>query len=394
MSYGNGYSDNGASPYAQQAPSPGYPQSPPYDNGRAMGRDSYGGQNVEMESLAQNGMQPGQQADPNFILNSCRDIDYRIEATSSFITRLQTLRNRVGSELDQGIIAADLANISSESSVAFKSLINEISSLKRMPESGSPRNQPQIGRVQRKLKGQMEQYKAKEMEFEHAVRDQMRREYRIVNAEATEEEVNAAVPNAEPQQMFQQALMTSNRQGQANTTLNAVRQRNEAIKKIERDIIEIAELFSQMENLVVQQEAAVVNIEMKGEEVVENLDKGVQQMDTAIVSARSRNRKKWYCLGIVVIIVAIIAIVLAVHFTNSSKNNNDNKAAKRSIPTIGTARVVPGTDFTTSDRLVVPGASFLESKIVVPGQQWSEGKAVVPGVEFTRVVRKWKKFVA
>ncbi|RAL58898.1 hypothetical protein DID88_009318 [Monilinia fructigena] len=335
--YGNGYGNGGANPYAQQA-STGYPQSPQYDNGAAMGRDSYGGQNVEMESLAQNGSVPGQQADPNFILNSCRDIDYRIEATSSFITRLQTLRNRVGSELDQGTIARDLANISSESSVAFKSLINEISSLKRMPESGR----------------QMEQYKAKEMEFEHAVRDQMRREYRIVNAEATDEEVNAATR-------------------QANTTLNAVRQRNEAIKKIERDIIEIAELFSEMENLVVQQEAAVVNIEMKGEEVVENMDKGVQQIDTAIVSARSRNRKKWYCLGIVVIIVAIIAIVLAVHFTSQSKSSDSNTTTKRSV------------DFVESNRLVIPGASFTETKIMVPGQQWSEDKAIVP----VRTLRLW-----
>lgn len=252
-----------------------------------------------MASLAQNGSQPGEQMDPNYILNACRDIDYRIEATNQFINDLEKLKNRVGNELDQGVIARDLDGIATDSGTAFKSIINEISRLKRMPESGSPRNQPQIGRVQRKLKGNMEAYKAKEMAFEHAVRDQMRREYRIVNAEATEEEVNAAVPNAEPQQMFQQALMTSNRQGQANTTLNAVRQRNEAIKKIEQDIIQIAELFSEMENLVVQQEAAVVNIEMKGEEVVENMDKGVQQIDTAIVSARSRNRKKWYCLGIV-----------------------------------------------------------------------------------------------
>lgn len=252
-----------------------------------------------MASLAQNGMQPGEQSDPNYILNACRDIDYQIEAANEYINELDRLKNRVGNELDQGVIARDLAGIASDSSTAFKGIINEISRLKRMPESGSPRNQPQIGRVQRKLKGTMDQYKAKEMAFEHAVRDQMRREYRIVNAEATEEEVNAAVPNAEPQQMFQQALMTSNRQGQANTTLNAVRQRNEAIKKIEQDIIQIAELFSEMENLVVQQEAAVVNIEMKGEEVVENMDKGVQQMDTAIVSARSRNRKKWYCLGLV-----------------------------------------------------------------------------------------------
>ncbi|APA07436.1 hypothetical protein sscle_02g022060 [Sclerotinia sclerotiorum 1980 UF-70] len=391
MSYGNyGGGDN---PYAQQA-SPGYPQSPPYDNGAAMGRDSYGGQNLEMASLAQNGSQPGQQYDPNAILNRCRQIDIDIDDNARGIAALESLRSRINGEVDQGGITRDLEDISSQTMSQHRNLIEELRKIKLMPDAGSDMNTKQIGRVQRKLKKTMDEFNAKEQQIKNAVRDQMRREYRIVNADATEEEVAAAVPDSEPQQMFQQALMTSNRQGQANTTLNAVRDRNAAIKKIEKDIIEIATLFQQMEELVVQQEAAVVNIEMKGEEVVENLDKGVQQMDTAIVSARSRNRKKWYCLGIVVIIVAIIAIVLAVHFTNSSKNNNDNKTAKRSIPTIGTARVVPGTDFTTSDRLVVPGASFLESKIVVPGQQWSEDKAVVPGVEFTRVVRKWKKFVA
>ncbi|KAF7918520.1 uncharacterized protein EAE98_009763 [Botrytis deweyae] len=384
MSYGNNYG-GGQNPYAQQN-SPGYPQSPQYDNGAAMGRDSYGGQNVEMASLAQNGSQPGEQYDPNAILNRCRQIDVEIDNTARGIGALEALRGRINREVDQGGITRDLEDISAQTMASQRDIIEELRKTKLMPDAGSDMNTKQIGRVQRKLKKTMEEFNAKEQLIKNAVRDQMRREYRIVNADATDEEVAAAVPDSEPQQMFQQALMTSNRQGQANTTLNAVRDRNAAIKKIEQDIIQIAELFSQMENLVVQQEAAVVNIEMKGEEVVENMDKGVQQMDTAIVSARSRNRKKWYCLGLVVIIVAIIAIVLAVHFTSNKSNDNTKPAAKRAV--------IPGTDFTTSDRLVVPGASFVESRMVVAGKDWSEEKAVVPGADFTPVVRKWKKFIA
>ncbi|TGO36359.1 hypothetical protein BHYA_0127g00140 [Botrytis hyacinthi] len=389
--YGNNYG-GGSNPYAQQnssgyqQPSPGYPQSPQYDNGAAMGRDSYGGQNVEMASLAQNGSQPGEQYDPNAILNRCRQIDIDIDNTAQGIGALEALRGRINREVDQGGITRDLEDISAQTMASQRAIIEELRKTKLMPDAGSDMNTKQIGRVQRKLKKTMEEFNAKEQLIKNAVRDQMRREYRIVNADATDEEVAAAVPDSEPQQMFQQALMTSNRQGQANTTLNAVRDRNAAIKKIEQDIIQIAELFSQMENLVVQQEAAVVNIEMKGEEVVENMDKGVQQMDTAIVSARSRNRKKWYCLGLVVIIVAIIAIVLAVHFTSGKSDDDAKTTTKRAV--------IPGTDFTTSDRLVVPGASFVESRMVVAGKDWSEGKAVVPGADFTPVVRKWKKFIA
>jgi syntaxin 1B/2/3 len=251
-----------------------------------------------MESLTQNGGQFGQQTDPNMILNRCRDIRNQIDQAGRFNQELDMLRRRLDKDVDQSAITTDLAIISGEAKQTFKGIIDELTKLKRNPEAGSPMNKTQISAQSRRMKTVMQEYERKEMDFKHAVRDQMRREYRIINENASEEEVAAAVPDAEPQQMFQQALMTSNRQGQANTTLNAVRQRNEAIKKIERDIVEIAELFSQMENLVVQQEAAVVNIEQKGEEVVENMDKGVEQINTAIVSARSRNRKKWWCLGI------------------------------------------------------------------------------------------------
>ena len=64
-------------------------------------------------------------------------------------------------------------------------------------------------------------------------------------------------------------------------------------------MMELAELFQDMDNLVVQQEAAVVNIEMKGEEVVENMDKGTEQIGVAIQSARNARKWKWWCLGIV-----------------------------------------------------------------------------------------------
>ena len=61
-------------------------------------------------------------------------------------------------------------------------------------------------------------------------------------------------------------------------------------------MIELAQLFQDMEALVVQQEPAVTQIEQKGEEVTENVGKANIEMDGAISKARSRNRKKWWCL--------------------------------------------------------------------------------------------------
>ena len=63
-------------------------------------------------------------------------------------------------------------------------------------------------------------------------------------------------------------------------------------------MIELAQLFQDMEELVVQQEPAIENIDQKGEDTVMNLDKGNQQLDQAVVKARSARKKKWICLGI------------------------------------------------------------------------------------------------
>lgn len=81
--------------------------------------------------------------------------------------------------------------------------------------------------------------------------------------------------------------------------LRLVEGRHEAVQRVEKTLIELAQLFQEMEAAVVQQEPAVTQIEQKGEEVTDNTAKANTEIDGAIVKARSRNRKKWWCLLIV-----------------------------------------------------------------------------------------------
>ena len=81
--------------------------------------------------------------------------------------------------------------------------------------------------------------------------------------------------------------------------MKAVNDRHLAIQEIERQLIELAELYQELDAIVVQQEAAVTQIEQKGEQVTENVGKANHEIAGAIVKARSRNRKKWWCLLIV-----------------------------------------------------------------------------------------------
>lgn len=117
-------------------------------------------------------------------------------------------------------------------------------------------------------------------------------------------------------------LLNSGRQGQSQTTLNAVRQRSEAIQNIEETMIELAELFQDLDVLVMQQEAQVKMIEEKGEEVQQDLEKANIELDTGIKSARGARKKKWICLFLVLFILIAIAVAVAVYILVTKKAAN------------------------------------------------------------------------
>jgi len=260
------------------------------------------GQNVEMASLTQNGSQFGRQGDPNAILNECREVDSGINEIENTLQDLKTLQKLYLNDSDTSPKSKTLRNVELKEAQIMqmtKNLVDKVKSIKQKPESGTPRNAPQVGKVDRKLKSTMNDYQQVDRDFRGALRDQTARQYLLVNPNANEAEVNRAVDNPMGnQQVFANAMMNSTRRGQVEDAASAVKGRHEAIQKIEQQMIELSDLFQNMDNLVVQQEAAVVNIEQKGEEVVENMDKGTEQIGVAIKSARNRNKLKWWCLGI------------------------------------------------------------------------------------------------
>ncbi|KAI9052041.1 hypothetical protein LZ554_004295 [Drepanopeziza brunnea f. sp. 'monogermtubi'] len=387
MSYG-GYGRQGGNPFDQRGdetqqygqPSPQYGRQP-YGQ-PAMGRDDYGGQNVEMAPLAQNGQQFAQAGDPNAILNACRDVDRGILDIKEAMKRLAIPQQHV---LDNpgNNSSNELDYATSEIMAMFRNLTGKVKDIKLKPESGTPRNAPQVGKVDRELKKTREAYLVLDAEFNRRVKEQAARQYRIVRPDATDEEVRAVVEDSN-QTMFTQALMQSDRRGQSQTTLNEVKSRNAAIKKIESQMIELAEMFQDMDNLVVQQEAAVVNIEMKGEEVVENLDKGNEQIGTAIQSARNTRKWKWWCLGICVLIVIIIVVIVLI-YKFVIQNNGTNT----------TTTVQPATPkrFVLSDYL--PASKLAKGRrAVLERDSTLSSRAAVPGVEWVPTSRKFRRFAA
>lgn len=311
---------------------PGFGQGPsPY----GAARNNYGGgNNVEMSTF-QSGSGGGFNGN---ILNECSDIDRGIDLVEQNLNQLRNLHRAALGDTDTSSNSRanrEVDALSSDTMELYRSLVDRVRHVKSSPEAGQPMNARQVERIDRRLKTAIQQYQGVEADFQREMQGQIARQFRIVRPDATEEEVSRAVDGAEGGQVFTQALMQSNRQGQASAALNNVKDRHAQILKIEKQMSELAQLFQDMNTLVVQQEVAVQQIDQQAEEVVENLDKGNTEIDTAVKTARATRRKKWWCLGITLLIIIVVVIIVVVYLAVTGQlggggdDKNDNE--KRSI---------------------------------------------------------------
>lgn len=253
-----------------------------------------------MAPLAQNASSFGGAGNSNSILNEVTEINRGIDMIDRNLDQLKMLQQRALDDADASASSntnRQLDALSSETMAQYRSLTERVRQLKSNPESQQKFGQ-QVRRVDSRLKDAIRAYQGVESAFRKKTQEQMARQYRIVRPDADESEVRAAVEDQTGGQVFQQALMQSNRRGQAQQVLSAVQDRHEQLKKIESQMLELAQLFQDMDTLVMQQDVAVEAIEQKAEEVVVNIDKGNQEVGVAINSARATRKKKWICLGI------------------------------------------------------------------------------------------------
>jgi syntaxin 1B/2/3 len=149
------------------------------------------------------GGQPAQSADPNAILNECREVD---RALDDLVAQLERLKGVFGQVLARpDMPSGEINDLSSQIMTSYRNLVNRVKNIKSKPESGSPRNAPQVGKVDRRLKKTLETYQGIEAEFRKNSRAAAERQYRIVAPDATDNEVQAALQDPEAP-IFQQAV--------------------------------------------------------------------------------------------------------------------------------------------------------------------------------------------
>ncbi|KAH8106711.1 t-SNARE [Cristinia sonorae] len=218
-----------------------------------------------------------------------------------------------GSQQDNAV----LDDLTSQTRDLGNSIKNQIQKLESQPaQSGEDirMRKNRISFARNKFVESLQNYQQVERDYRAKYKQRVERQFKIVKPDATPEEVSAVVNDVSGggDQIFAQALTSSTRYGESRAAYREVQDRHEDIRKIERTLEELAQLFNDMSVLVSQQDDSIQAIQTAAGRVEADTEAGLIQTEKAVKSARSARRKRWICFILIIVILAIIGIVVGI----------------------------------------------------------------------------------
>ncbi|KAH6627071.1 t-SNARE [Chaetomium sp. MPI-SDFR-AT-0129] len=281
--------------------------------------------------------QPNQQQDgaqflsQNEFLQRISAIRQDIKGLTTSIGNIATLHQQTLASSDNGPRQQldDLVAATQLKNTSIRSQIQQLKSdTERTTDGTFNLKKRQFETINGEFKDTIQRFLQEEQQYRERNREQIARHYRIMNADATEEEVQQAVEADWGDEGIFQAALRTNRTGHATTVLGNVRARHNDMVKIEKSIIELLELLEILNQQIVQQGQVIQQISDNAEQTTGELGKANVKIEQGVKSSRNRRKLKWWCFLVVVLIVLAIAIGVGIGVAvqqgliGSAKNNN------------------------------------------------------------------------
>jgi len=160
----------------------------------------------------------------------------------------------------------------------------------------------------RKFHQVMNEYNAASHEFKQYLQERTRRQLKIVDSSISDEDVEKIVESGKAEDVIKQALVSDN----LSQVIRDIEERHLDILKLERQVLEVYELFRDLATLVELQQESLDVIENRVNNARDYAVQAVGQLQTAEVY-QSKARKVQCCIFFIVlaVLVAVLAPVLA-----------------------------------------------------------------------------------
>ncbi|KAH9728494.1 Syntaxin-132 [Citrus sinensis] len=170
----------------------------------------------------------------------------------------------------------------------------------------------EVGKISRFIKSKIEELDREVLrenihqEYREVVE---RRVYTVTGKRADEETIDQLIETGDSEQIFQKAIQEQGR-GQIMDTLAEIQERHDAVRDLERKLLELQQIFLDMAVLVDAQGDMLDNIESQVSSAVDHVQSG----NTALQKAKKlqKNSRKWMCIAIIILLIIVAIIVVAV----------------------------------------------------------------------------------
>eukprot|EP01135_Chromosphaera_perkinsii_P004430 Nk52_evm8s281 gene=Nk52_evmTU8s281 len=167
--------------------------------------------------------------------------------------------------------------------------------------------------LSRKFIAVMNEYNEVQTTYKQKYQDRVKRQYKIVKPEATQEEIDK-ITSAETNvnNIFAEQILSKSH-AETQKAVEDIKNRHKDLEKLEKSIMELHSLFTDMAALVEAQGEMIDRIEFNVSESAQYVEEAVIELKSAHRLQSSARRKQIYigiCLLILVLIIVVIVIVM------------------------------------------------------------------------------------
>ncbi|PVU90051.1 hypothetical protein BB561_005045 [Smittium simulii] len=256
---------------------------------------------IRKESLAQEQF-PGyntEKAELEPFYQNASEVEDRIE-------KMRALVNKVSGMHEENLVAVNATRekeVDKNINILNMEIRSEMSKIKlRIKEIGVMANESsnntgdvavKRGRhmaLLKKFREEIEYTRNRESDSKQKYRSRIAKQIRIVDPMATEEQIDQAIESGAAQSIFQLSSMNYEGQARAKQTLEQVEMRNEELKKIEKNILDLNEMFIEVQDMTIKQQEGINNIENAVQSTADYTVVANENIDSAVVYRRSSRK--------------------------------------------------------------------------------------------------------
>ncbi|KAL9660232.1 hypothetical protein QQ045_025045 [Rhodiola kirilowii] len=159
----------------------------------------------------------------------------------------------------------------------------------------------------KKLKDMMDDFQSLRAKISAEYKETVERRYFTVTGQKADEEmIENLIASGESENFLQKAIQEQGR-GQILDTISEIQERHDAVKEIEKNLIELHQVFLDMAALVEAQGQQLNDIESHVAHASSFVRRGTDHLQDAVEYQRSS--RKWYCYAVLLVIVIIIVLL-------------------------------------------------------------------------------------